>query len=70
MTIMVATDGSSGACRAIDVAAELAKTLACDLLIVANHLLASATSHRTPPATCRKPGQTLRAAEAPSCVVS
>jgi len=32
--IMVATDGSSGACRAIDVAAELAKALACDLLIV------------------------------------
>lgn len=32
--IMVATDGSSGACRAIDVAAELAKALASDLLIV------------------------------------
>ncbi|WP_375159810.1 universal stress protein [Bradyrhizobium sp. RDT46] len=32
--IMVATDGSSGACRAIDAAAELAKALARDLLIV------------------------------------
>lgn len=32
--IMVATDGSGGACRAIDVAAKLAKALACDLLIV------------------------------------
>ena len=32
--IMVATDGSSGANRAIDVAAELAKALAGDLLIV------------------------------------
>jgi len=32
--IMVATDGSRGACRAIDVAAELAKAFACDLLIV------------------------------------
>ncbi|WP_249139534.1 universal stress protein [Bradyrhizobium japonicum] len=31
---MVATDGSRGACRAVDVAAELAKALACDLLIV------------------------------------
>lgn len=34
MTIMVATDGSGGACRAVDMAAELAKTLASDLLIV------------------------------------
>lgn len=33
-TIMVATDGSGGAGRAIDVAAELANALACNLLIV------------------------------------
>jgi len=33
-TIMVATDGSGGASRAVDVAAELAKALACNLLIV------------------------------------
>jgi nucleotide-binding universal stress UspA family protein len=32
--IMVATDGSSGADRAVDVAAELAKAVAGDLLIV------------------------------------
>jgi len=32
--IMVATDGSAGAGRAVEVAAELARTLACDLLIV------------------------------------
>ncbi|HTO62781.1 MAG TPA: universal stress protein, partial [Bradyrhizobium sp.] len=32
--IMVATDGSGGASRAVDVAAELAKALACDLLVV------------------------------------
>ncbi len=32
--IMVATDGSSGACRAVDVAAELAQALGCDLLVV------------------------------------
>ena len=31
--IMVATDGSGGADRAVDMAAELAKALACDLLI-------------------------------------
>jgi nucleotide-binding universal stress UspA family protein len=31
--IMVATDGSAGADRAVDAAAELAKALACDLLI-------------------------------------
>ena len=39
-SIMVATDGSSGAVRAVEVAAELAKALACDLLIVtvADHL--------------------------------
>jgi len=39
--IMVATDGSGGASRAVDVAAELAKALACDLLIatVADNLL-------------------------------
>ena len=39
--IMVATDGSGGARRAVEVASELAKALACDLLIatVANHLL-------------------------------
>ena len=33
-SIMVATDGSAGASRAVEVAAELARTLACDLLIV------------------------------------
>ncbi len=33
-TIMVATDGSGGASRAVDVAAELVKALACNLLIV------------------------------------
>jgi nucleotide-binding universal stress UspA family protein len=33
-TIMVATDGSGGASRAVDVAAELAKALACNLLVV------------------------------------
>jgi len=40
--IMVATDGSSGADRAVDVAAELAKAVAGDLLIVtvADDLLA------------------------------
>jgi nucleotide-binding universal stress UspA family protein len=32
--IMVATDGSAGARRAVEVAAELANALACDLLIV------------------------------------
>jgi nucleotide-binding universal stress UspA family protein len=32
--IMMATDGSSGASRAVEVAAELAKALASDLLIV------------------------------------
>ena len=34
MTIMVASDGSGGANRAVDVAAELANALACNLLIV------------------------------------
>jgi|SRR5579864_2638350 len=33
-TIMVASDGSGGASRAVDVAAELANALACNLLIV------------------------------------
>lgn len=39
--IMVATDGSGGANRAVDVAAQFAKAFACDLVIVtvANHLL-------------------------------
>ena len=39
--IIAATDGSSGGCRAVDVAAELANALGCDLLIVtvADHLL-------------------------------
>jgi nucleotide-binding universal stress UspA family protein len=32
--IMVATDGSAGSSRAVELAAELAKALACDLLIV------------------------------------
>ena len=33
-SIMVATDGSGGASRAVDLAAELANALACNLLIV------------------------------------
>jgi nucleotide-binding universal stress UspA family protein len=33
-TIMVATDGSAGASRAVEAAAEIAKALACSLLIV------------------------------------
>jgi nucleotide-binding universal stress UspA family protein len=33
--ILVATDGSAGASRAVDLATELAKALACELLIVA-----------------------------------
>ena len=33
-SIMVATDGSQGASRAVEVAAELAKALTCQLLIV------------------------------------
>jgi nucleotide-binding universal stress UspA family protein len=33
-TIMVATDGSAGASRAVETAAEIAKALACNLLIV------------------------------------
>jgi hypothetical protein len=33
--IVVATDGSGGPSRAVEVAAELAKALECDLLIVA-----------------------------------
>jgi nucleotide-binding universal stress UspA family protein len=39
--VMVATDVSVGASRAVEVASELAKALACDLLIatVADHLL-------------------------------
>lgn len=39
--IMVATDGSKGASRAVEVAAELAKVSACDLLIatVADRLI-------------------------------
>ena len=70
--IMVATDGSSGASRAVDVAAELAKTLACDLLIVtvADRLLGEEV--RQLPHTGATAGdllealagQTLRAAEA------
>ena len=65
--IMVATDGSGGACRAIDVAAKLAKALACDLLIVtvADRLLelphAGATAGDLLEALT---GQTLKAAEA------
>ena len=40
-SIMVATDGSAGAGRALDVATELAKALTCDLLIatIADNLL-------------------------------
>ena len=69
--IMVATDGSKGACRAIDVAAGLAKALSCDLLIVtvADRLLGEEV--RQLPHTGVSPGdlleaftgQTLRAAE-------
>lgn len=33
-SIMVATDGSAGASRAVETAAEIAKAMACDLLIV------------------------------------
>src|SRR3974390_2768977 len=33
--ILVATDGSAGASRAVDMATELAKALTCELLIVA-----------------------------------
>ena len=70
--IMVATDGSSGASRAVDVAAELAKSFACDLLIVtvADRLLGEEV--RQLPHTGASAGdvlealtsQTLRAAEA------
>jgi nucleotide-binding universal stress UspA family protein len=70
--IMVATDGSGGACRAIDMAAELAKALACDLLIVtvADRLLEEEA--RQLPHSGATPGdllealtgQTLKAAEA------
>lgn len=69
--IMVATDGSNGASRAVDVAAELAKALACDLLIVtvADRLLGEEV--RQLPLTGASAGdllealasQTLRAAE-------
>lgn len=69
--IMVATDGSSGACRAVDVAAALAKASACDLLIVtvADRLLGEEV--RQLPHTGATAGdllealagQTLRAAE-------
>ncbi|WP_050631652.1 universal stress protein, partial [Bradyrhizobium viridifuturi] len=70
--IMVATDGSKGACRAIDVAADLARALSCDLLIVtvADRLLGEEV--RQLPHTGASPGdlleaftgQTLKAAEA------
>lgn len=70
--IIVATDGSEGACRAVDVAAELAKAQGCDLLIVtvADRLLGEEL--RQLPHTGATPGdllealtgQTLRAAEA------
>lgn len=70
--IMVATDGSSGACRAVDEAAQLAKALACDLLIVtvADRLLGEEV--RQLPHTGATAGallealtaQTLKAAEA------
>lgn len=70
-TIMVATDGSSGACRAVDVAVELAKASRCGLLIVtvADRLLgeevrqlphSGATAGDLLEALA---GQTLRAAE-------
>jgi nucleotide-binding universal stress UspA family protein len=69
---MVATDGSEGASRAVEVAAELAKVLACDLLIVtvADRLLAGEV--RQLAHTEIRPGdilecltaQTLKAAEA------
>jgi nucleotide-binding universal stress UspA family protein len=71
-TIMVATDGSRGACRAVDAAAELAKALACDLLIVtvADRLLGEELRQlpRSGPSASdvleALAAQTLRAAEA------
>jgi nucleotide-binding universal stress UspA family protein len=70
--IMVATDGSSGAFRAIDVAAALAKALSCDLLIVtiADHLLGEEVRQLPPTGATAGDllvaltGQTLKAAEA------
>lgn len=70
--IMVATDGSDGARRAIDVAAKLAKALACNLLIVtvADRLLEE-EARRLPHSGATAgdllealTGQTLKAAEA------
>ncbi|MDD1526485.1 universal stress protein [Bradyrhizobium sp. WBOS7] len=75
--IMVATDGSDGARRAIDVAAKLAKALACNLLIVtvADRLLEE-EARRLPHngATAGDllealTGQTLKAAEARACEI-
>jgi len=70
--IMVATDGSGGASRAVEVAAELAKALACSLLIVtvADRLLGEEVRQLSQ--TGISPGavleslsaQTLKAAEA------
>lgn len=72
MIVMEATDGSSGGSRAVDVAAELAKATACDLLIVtvADRLLEGEVrqlSHggaSTGDLLEALTGQTLRAAEA------
>ncbi len=75
--IIVATDGSAGACRAVEVAAELAKALACELLIVtvADQLLGEEV--RQLPHTGATAGdllealtgQTLKAAQARACEV-
>jgi nucleotide-binding universal stress UspA family protein len=70
--IVVATDGSSGASRALEVATELAKAFACGLLIVtvANHLSGeevrqlSRTGVSTGAVLEALTDQTLRAAEA------
>ncbi|HLZ01093.1 MAG TPA: universal stress protein [Bradyrhizobium sp.] len=70
--IMVATDGSAGASRAIEVAAEHAKALACNLLVVtvADRLLGEEvrqlphTGVRTGEVLETLTAQTLRTAEA------
>ncbi len=71
-SIMVATDGSGGASRAVEVAAELAKALTCELLIVtvADRLLGeevrqlSHTGVSTGDVLEALTAQTLRTAEA------
>ena len=71
-TIMVATDGSAGASRAVEAATEIAKALACNLLIVtvADRLLGEEvrqlpqTGVRTGDVLEALTAQTVRAAEA------